>query len=348
MKNIFFLINFIDIFLHLLTKKSEKSGKKYLKIILYLHIIDKMLTKKSEKIRKNFICINCDYNTCDKKDYMKHINTAKHKKNANVNILFTNLEEKSVPVKEYYCECDKKYKSRQGLYNHKKKCNFYEKKSNIIDTSNNEITLTNDLVIKLLNDNKEMRDIIIKQQDHMVKQQEQISDLLPKIGNNNIQNNIQNNKFNIQVFLNEQCKDAINMSDFVKSIQVSLQQLDYIKHNGLVNGLSNVIIENMNKLGLYERPIHCTDIKRETLYIKDDDAWEKDINKDKIKKVIKDVSTKQFCALNNWTKENPDFQNNESKQNYYTHALVAIANNKENNEEKIIKKLCNNSYVKED
>jgi hypothetical protein len=216
----------------------------------------------------------------------------------------------------------------------------------IVDSSNSQITLanelTNDLIIKLLNDNKEMREIIIKQQD-------QISEMLPKLGNNNfITNNNNNNKFNIQVFLNERCKDAINMSDFIKSIQVSLQQLDYTKQNGLVNGLSNVIIENMSKLGLYQRPIHCTDLKRESLYIKDDDNWEKDINKEKIRKAIKDVSTKQFCALSKWTKENPDFQNNEYKQNYYTHTLVAIANTKDNNEEKIIKKLCNNSYIKEE
>jgi hypothetical protein len=156
-----------------------------------------------------------------------------------------------------------------------------------------------------------------------------------------------NQKFNIQVFLNEKCKDAINMSDFIKSIEVSLQQLDYTKHNGLVNGLSNVIIENMNKLGLYQRPIHCTDIKRESLYIKDDDNWEKDTNKEKIKRVIKNVSTKQFYALSKWTKENPDFQNNENKQNYYTHTLVAIANNKQHNDDKIIKKLCTSSYIKE-
>ena len=191
-----------------------------------------------------------------------------------------------------------------------------------------------------------MRTIIVKQQDHMIQQQEQIKELIPKLGNNN--NNVQNNRFNINVFLNERCKDAINMSDFIKSIQVSLQQLDFTKQNGIVDGLSNVIIENMSKLDLYQRPIHCTDIKRESLYIKDDDTWEKDVNKEKIKKVIKDISTKQFCALSNWTKENPDFQNNELKQNYYTHTLVAIANNKEHNEDKIIKKLCTSSYIKEE
>ena len=190
-----------------------------------------------------------------------------------------------------------------------------------------------------------MRTIIINQQEHMTKQQDQICELIPKIGNNNIMQ--QNNKFNIQVFLNEKCKDAINMSDFVKSIQVSFQQLDFTKQNGIVSGLTNVIIENMNKLGLYQRPIHCTDIKRESVYIKEDDIWEKDVTKEKIKKAIKGVSTKQFSALSKWTKENPDFMKNESKQDYYTHTLVAIANNKENNEDKIIKKLCLNSFIKE-
>jgi hypothetical protein len=307
-----------------------------------------MFTKKSAKVRKEFVCIKCNYNTCDKKDYNKHINTAKHKNNTNVDIVLSNVEEKSANLNTYeiVCNCGKKYKSRQGLYAHRKKCDALENENlinstNSTNSTNNQLTLTNDLIIKLLNDNKEMREIIIKQQD-------QISELLPKIGNNFITNNNNNNKFNIQVFLNERCKDAINMSDFVKSIQVSLQQLDYTKQNGIVNGLSNVIIENMNKLGLYQRPIHCTDIKRESLYIKDDDNWEKDVNKEKIRKAIKDVSTKQFCALSKWTKENPDFQNNEYKQNYYTHTLVAIANNKEHNEEKIIKKLCNNSYIKDD
>lgn len=218
-----------------------------------------MLTKKSAKIRSEFVCINCNYTTSDKKDYNKHIGTAKHKNNTNVDIILTNLGKKSENIIEFICSCDKKYKSRQGLYAHKKKCKVLQNEAHV-DSSNGQITLanelTNDLIIKLLNDNKEMREIIIKQQD-------QISELLPKIGNNFITNNNNNNKFNIQVFLNERCKDAINMSDFIKSIQVSLQQLDYTKQNGIVNGLSNVIIENMNKLGLYQRPIHCTDLKRE-------------------------------------------------------------------------------------
>jgi hypothetical protein len=313
-----------------------------------------MTTEKAQKSAFFFVCENCDYSSSKKTDFNRHLLTPKHKNTTFLQQNTTKSAQKNDNVTNFSCDCGKSYPYRASLHNHKKKCIFPDKKALkkrtdelACNTNDEQVILTNDIIIKLLNDNKEMRDIITKQQDHMMKQQNQISELIPMVGSNN-NNHIQNNKFNIQVFLNERCKDAINMSDFIKSIRVSLEQLDYTKQNGLVNGLTNVIIENMNKLGLYQRPIHCTDLKRESLYIKDDDNWEKDVNKDKIRKVIKDVSTKQFCALSNWTKENPDFQNNETKQNYYTHTLVAIANNKEHNEDKIIKKLCNNSYIKEE
>ena len=149
-----------------------------------------MFTKKSAKIRKEFVCICCDYNTSDKKDYTKHINTAKHKNNTNVDIVLTNIEEKSantntninINIKTneivIVCNCGKKYKSRQGLYAHKKKCGSLENEKTG-NATNNQLTLTNELIIGLINDNKEMRNIIMKQQ-------EQISELIPKIGNNNI------------------------------------------------------------------------------------------------------------------------------------------------------------------
>ena len=315
-----------------------------------------MTTEKAPKSAKFFVCENCAYKSCKKSDYNRHLATAKHKNTTFIQQNTTKSAENKAIETIFKCECGKTYPYRGSLYNHYKKCKIIKENSaktrthtNTIDcceSSSPNIALCNDLIVRLLNDNKEMRTIIVKQQDHMIQQQEQIKELIPKLGNNN--NNVQNNRFNINVFLNERCKDAINMSDFIKSIQVSLQQLDFTKQNGIVDGLSNVIIENMSKLDLYQRPIHCTDIKRESLYIKDDDTWEKDVNKEKIKKVIKDISTKQFCALSNWTKENPDFQNNELKQNYYTHTLVAIANNKEHNEDKIIKKLCTNSYIKEE
>jgi hypothetical protein len=188
---------------------------------------------------------------------------------------------------------------------------------------------------------KELKDIICQQQ-------KQISELIPNIGsnNNNNNNNTYNQKFNIHLFLNEKCKDAINMSDFIKSIEVSLQQLEFTRKNGVVDGISNAIVENMNKLSLYERPMHCTDIKRETLYIKDDDNWKKEENKEKLKAVIEKASNKNFNALNEWKNNNPDISNNESKQEYFTQVISEIGKTNENINDKIIKNLCKETYIK--
>ena len=314
-----------------------------------------MLTEKSAKIRKDFICKKCNYITSDKKDFNKHLLTSKHKNNTFIDISFTNSEkksEKSENIKIFSCHCGKKYKSRQGLYVHKKKCIFFEFNNNgensIItknDVSNNQLlTLSNDAILKLINDNNELKNIILEQQTQLGKQQEQISELIPKVGNNN---NTQNNKFNIQVFLNEKCKDAINMSDFIKSIEVSLQQLDFTKCNGLANGLSKTIMDNMNKLSVYERPLHCTDVKRETLYIKDENVWAKDNNKEKIKKAIKKASGKNYNALQDWKEENPDFLNNDSKTDYFTNTIRVIGKSIHGDEEKIIKNICKETYIKD-
>jgi hypothetical protein len=293
-----------------------------------------MDTKNLPQKPQIYCCAFCDFISSNKKDFGRHLSTQKHKNRQNdIN------DTKKTPQKPqtcYECKiCNKSYKYSSGLYRHKKRCTSDESiHINSNDILNNQLALSKELIMN-----------VVKEQQNQIKElTDTIKELIPKVGNNITTTN---QKFNIQVFLNEKCKDAISMSDFIKSIEVSLQQLDYTKHNGLVNGLSNVIIENINKLGFYQRPIYCTDIKRESLYIKEADSWEKDINKEKIKRAIKDVSTKQFFALSKWTKENPDFQNNENKQDYYTHTLVAIANNKENNEDKIIKKLCTSIYIKE-
>ena len=293
-----------------------------------------MDTKISPKNPKIFSCVFCDFVSSNKKDFGRHLSTLKHK-NRQKDTNDTKKPQQK-PQTCYECRiCNKAYKYSSGLYRHKKRCISDENTHiNSNDILNNQLALSKELIMN-----------VVKEQQNQIKElTDTIKELIPKVGNNITTTN---QKFNIQVFLNEKCKDAISMSDFIKSIEVSLQQLDYTKHNGLVNGLSNVIIENINKLGFYQRPIYCTDIKRESLYIKEANSWEKDINKEKIKRAIKDVSTKQFFALSKWTKENPDFQNNENKQDYYTHTLVAIANNKENNEDKIIKKLCTSIYIKE-
>ena len=299
----------------------------------------------NKKIPKNpviFCCEKCNYNTSSKKDFNKHLSTLKHINRINDNKITKNNN-------SFICEtCNKEYCYLSGLLRHKKKCNFISNKKNIeientfddnntLDSSNNKLELTNDLIMKILNDNQEMRNII-------VKQQEQISELIPKVGNNN--NNTQNNKFNIQVFLNEQCKDAINMSDFIKSLHITIDQLDFTKQNGLAQGLSKSIIDNMSKLSIYQRPMHCTDTKRETLYIKDDNNWSKEGAKEKLKNVINKASSKNYNALMDWKTLNPDYMNNEDKTDYFTKTISTIGKPTSSIDDKVIKLLCKEIYVK--
>jgi hypothetical protein len=310
-----------------------------------------MLTLANSKAEKNpqkFSCEICDYNTCNKKDFNKHLQTKKHL----ANFLGTNLEK--IPLSSFVCDCGKSYKHKTSLSKHKKSCNFYDLSKNTItptsktinDSKNNyenseDKTDYKIMFLQLLDENKEFKELLIKQQEH-------IGELIPKVGNNNNVNNINNvnQKFNINIFLNEKCKDAININDFIKNIEISLEQLDYSKNNGLAAGLSNAIIQNMSKFSLYERPLHCTDVKREILYIKDNDVWEKDNNKEKLKQVIKNVSDKQFRSIKKWTDENPDFQENERKQEYYLRTLTTVGKDPASVDDKVIKKICANTYIK--
>tara|TARA_A100001015_G_scaffold310089_1_gene410783 strand:- start:4740 stop:5621 length:882 start_codon:yes stop_codon:yes gene_type:complete len=293
-----------------------------------------MLTKNLEKIPNNYICVFCDYNTSNKKDFNKHLLTDKHKMLSNVD-----KEIPKIPIKEFTCECGKKYKHRQSLSVHKKKCNFNNLKTEKIKIDNDNIG-ENDLEYKsmfvtMMKENEELR--------------KQVTDLLPKVGNttNNTFNNTVNQNLNINVFLNEKCKDALNMSDFIKSIEITLEQLDLTKKNGLVDGLSNAIVEKMNKLSLYERPLHCVDLKHETLYIKENNKWEMDDNKEKIKCVIKKVSNKNYGALQNWKEQNPDFKEDDTKKEYFVQSLSNISkDSKEIDNNKIIKNICENVFIK--
>ena len=292
-----------------------------------------MTTEKTKKNEINYFCKKCNYMSFKKTDFNRHLLTSKHLRLQNT----TNDYEKNeiLEIKKFACECGKKYKHHSSLWSHKKKCDF------INNNNNNKLSIINENTIV-----DELKNIIIKQQTQISKQQEQLSELLPKIGNN-ITNNTQNNKFNINVFLNEKCKDAINMTDFVKSIEVSLQQLDFTKQNGLAHGLSKTIMDNINKLSLYERPLHCTDIKRETLYIKDENEWTKDASKEKIKKAIKKASGKNYNALQDWKTENPDFLINDSKTDYFTKTITTFGKPTESIDNKVIKNICKETYIKD-
>ena len=279
-----------------------------------------METNNMNNMKDKYFCINCDYNCSKKFLWEQHLKTIKHERKQ-METLETKILECNI--------CNKKFMNRSGLWKHKKKCeviNNNEKK--IIEENNNKDDMK-ELVFKLINENQELR--------------KTITEMLPKIGNNNNNTNIKQ-KFNINVFLNEKCKDALSMYEFIDKIEVSMKNLLTTKEKGQVYGISNIIMENMNKLSLYERPLHCTDKKRETLYVKNNE-WEKDENKEFINKALKSVESKQLKNLNVWLEEHPNYMNNSSEQEEFAKLMSECGKSIDDGKEKIIKKLCDNVYI---
>ena len=183
-----------------------------------------------------------------------------------------------------------------------------------------------------------MKNIIIEQNKH-------IGELIPKVGNNN--NNTINNNFNLNFFLNEQCKEAITMDEFINKMNISLTNLFYTKKKGIAEGISNIFIENLNKLPLNQRPIHCTDVKRETIYIKNE-QWEKDENKTQTKDAIKKVSYLQIKNIRLFKESKPNLMQNQKDKEDYMELIKATTDSIENKEDKVIKNICKNIYIKND
>ena len=272
-----------------------------------------------------FLCEICDFKCSKESNYQVHLATPKHQK-------FTKVYKKNtVTDNALRCDCSKTYTTRMGLWKHKQKCPFMKDKNDTAISS--EIKDTNsmdkdDLILKLLKDNEEIRQIL--------------KDVIPKMGNNTIINNNNNttNNFNLNFFLNEQCKDALNISEFVESLKITFEDLLYSKKNGLVEGISNVMIRGLKELDIYKRPIHCTDKKRETMYIKDQEKWEKDDTHEIMKNTIEMIADKERNALQIWTDNNPDWIETEKKQIEYLTMLRSISEpieDEEKNGRKIIR-----------
>ena len=289
------------------------------------------------KNQKKYNCEKCNYHTNGNKDFEKHLLTAKHKRQH-----WTKDLQQEINLNEFLCECGKIYNHRASLFNHKKKCYIIEEKPPVNDKKSIIGSINEETILNLIQENKEIKQMLYVQNETTNK----LIDIIPKVNNNTTNNNTINNnqKFNINIFLNEQCKDAIDIKEFISQIQLTLENLDFSRTQGLEAGLTNVIIENMNKLSVYERPIHCTDTKRETLYIKDDDKWEKDKDKTKIKEALKSLNKNHFKLIKQWLDNNPDYMEDNNKQAYFAKILKtcgAILN-----DEKIIKKICTSNYIK--
>ena len=290
-------------------------------------------SKKSLKVAQKFVCEYCDYKTCKKTDYNKHLSTDKHKKTENGSKMVVNGSDLSPKVAQNYkCNCGKIYKYDSGYYRHKKKCSIDNEVIEISSNAQSEITDKN-LIVMLVKQNTELLEVI-------------------KNGTHNTTNshntNSNNKTFNLQFFLNETCKDAMNIMDFVDSIKLQLTDLENVGQLGYVNGISNIITTNLKALDVTQRPIHCTDKKRETLYIKDENKWEKENDEKQIlRKAIKKVSDKNMKLIPKFKQEHPDCGKSISKyaDQYNQIVLESIGGNDGNdseNEYKIIKNIARN------
>ena len=297
-----------------------------------------MMTKLGPKSSEKFHCILCDYYTSKKSQFDRHNLTLKHKNNDNDDKNDDILGPK-VP-KQFFCECGKTYKFRQGLHIHKKNCKMLLEEI-ITDkpTSDSEIKILTNLVMDVVKQNQELTNKIVD-----ICKTTNYPSIANTITNSNVNSN--NKTFNLQFFLNETCKNAMNISDFVDSLQLQLSDLENVGKIGYVEGISSIIVKGLNALDETERPIHCTDKKRETFYIKDENKWEKeDAEKNKIKKVIKKVACKNQRLLMKYKEEHPGCNYSESKYSDQYSKLVIEAmggagNNDAEKEDKIIRKIA--------
>jgi len=323
-----------------------------------------MMTMMTEKTPTFFACKICDYSSSKESDYNRHLATRKHQNN-------------DKNAKKNACICGKAFMHRQGLHVHRKKCQQYiskgvseydfeydtidgNKNENIIhnddddddgvtyssnDDENNDdicsdgkVTITKEMFIKLLKDNEEMMKMIKSLSENQLTTPQHIT-------NNN---NITNNQFNLNIFLNEKCKDALNMSEFIDSLKITLDDLLFSKNNGITRGVTDIMMKRLKELDIYKRPIHCTDIKRDVMYIKDEDKWHKDKNHDMFKNTIIKVANKERSALQQWAIDNPDWMDTEQKQIQYLTMVRSICEPIEtysNYERKIVKNIGKEIFV---
>lgn len=285
-----------------------------------------MDSEKGSKSSNNFHCEKCDYLTSRSSQYDRHILTNKH-----IRIhMDSNEDSKKVPL--HQCNCGNVYKYRQGLVKHKSKCSPIP--ISIVENKMEVATKESipEYITLLIDNTKELQNIIIEQNKTIV-------DLAAKAGNTNSNNNTQ---FNLQFFLNETCKDAINAGEFIENLKISFADLENIGNKGYVDGITNIIVNELKTMDITKRPFHCTDMKRETMYIKEKDEWNKD-NEDKSKLicVINNVLNKNKVIANEWYKTHPEINVLDSPD-YLMHMKLFEQLLAQENENKLKEKIVKN------
>jgi hypothetical protein len=329
------------------------------------HIKKQQLTTESTEImpfcdltkKPKLVCEFCNFTTCKQSNYNIHITTRKH-------IDALKINEKSTEnaaimphhnKSQYTCKnCNKMYNERSGLWRHKKKCNFSEENAknteDNISLSTDEIEekpeeegpMNTTMIFELLKQNNEFKELIIEQNKKILE----LVNTNNTITNNNITNNTTNNKFNLNIFLNEKCKDAFNITDFINSIDVGFKDFENFGRLGYVNNISNIFIRELKGLDVYKRPIHCSDLKREVIHVKDNNTWVKDEEKKQMKRAIKLIEHKNIKLIPDWVKANPDAEDYSSKKHDEYNKMLDNAmgemedEDNERNYERIIKNVA--------
>ena len=294
------------------------------------------------KFCSKFYCEKCDYRTGKKSSYDDHLLSSKHTKSMVSNEILPKF------CSEFICQkCNKKYKDNSGLWRHKKKCNI---ESNKVENEEFELNDSNDsveLIKYLMQENSEFKQMLIEQNKQMIE----IAKNAGTYNNNTINTNSHNKSFNLNFFLNETCKDAMNIMDFVDSIKIQLSDLENVGKLGYVQGISKIIVNNLNLLDETKRPVHCADSKREVMYIKDENKWEKE-NEDKAKmrKMIKYVTHKNTKLFKEFKEKYPGCEKSDSKySDQYDKLIVEAFGGKGNNdvekEDKIIRNIAKNVII---
>ena len=259
-----------------------------------------------------YICDDCSFSCTKNADFNRHLLTKKHYKK----IMIFNCD-------DCHISCTRKIDFNRHLLTKKHAKNIKTNNSNnhvtkYDDDNNNDeqIKFSNEVIIKLLKDNEEMKKIIVEQ----TQQQKQIMEMLPKMCIGNIITNTTNNikqKFNLNFFLNEQCKDAINMCDFVKSLNITFDDLNVTRDKSLEDSVGSIFLRGLKELDVFKRPIHCTDVKRDVMYIKEEDNWKKDEGNEKLKNSIGEISRKQVKTLKDFKDSDPEIKTNENKRDEF-------------------------------
>ena len=349
---------------YFLSLNATLNNIEYYAITKPKETIVKNIIIKTPKNAKYFNCENCLF-TCNKlSEWERHISTGKHLNRIKLNI----LEQKNTGSDKFICKfCYKSYKARNSLWYHEQKCKPIEEtlkntESNnqseniILDASSNEMKVLTSLVIELVKNNtqlqKQTSELQIQNQDFQkqtTELQKQMIDVCQKIqptnntmiNSNNI-NTTNNKTFNLQFFLNEECKDAMNMSEFINSIELKLSDLENFGKVGYVEGMSNIIIKKLNNTDMYKRPVHCSDAKRETLYVKEENKWEKEgPENSKMVKAVYSMNKKNYQMLNVWKEAHPNCLDGQTKQcDDYMKIMCKVMDGDKENINKVIKRLA--------